>query len=398
MPEPTIETSVKSTAKNANELILFGEPLNILKTDNEGKLPIEQIPPGIELAALNEEIEDISLSGSNTIVLETKAPLKNENIALLDSDDNWKHSFVVRVMLEQLAKPQFKLSLPAALDVQAQYEGNGQSPNDSPAELAIIPGTKSLDATKFPILANKNKNIKAQINATDFSPTAEFIFINEEQQLFVKTASQSPSLSSGNYRVFYKDQNSYGIYNKRKAQLLGRPVFIGTSLAEDQDFVITPINFMERNNPRLPGINLHANLCASLIEKRFLTPVFFHFDYCNKLWPLVITVLIIPVLLLQNLLFIKRGAMVGGLLSLIISIFWFIFSLACFHQGMLLQLFSPLPKFSATACLWFSFSGPFPDNRKKRPDRLLADLFLRQWLTKYLKIPKPWPPEEKRKN
>ena len=72
-------------------------------------------------------------------------------------------------------------------------------------------------------------------------------------------------------------------------------------MATDQDFIVTPINFLDRKFYQMPGVNIHANLFAALKSNRFFYAVPFHIDRSPDSWPYYQFLLYIPLLILLNI-------------------------------------------------------------------------------------------------
>ncbi|MDD3148910.1 MAG: adenylate/guanylate cyclase domain-containing protein, partial [Candidatus Riflebacteria bacterium] len=100
-------------------------------------------------------------------------------------------------------------------------------------------------------------------------------------------------------------------------------------------------NFLDTSFTRMPGVNLHANLFSALIQESFLRALPFHADRAPELWPVWQFILVLPLLLLLNQIFIHAGAMWGGFCLVSVLAAWSGLSALLFIKQILLPFFFP---------------------------------------------------------
>ncbi|MBF0498896.1 MAG: CHASE2 domain-containing protein [Candidatus Riflebacteria bacterium] len=152
----------------------------------------------------------------------------------------------------------------------------------------------------------------------------------------------SISLPNGECEVLAFDGARRGRIDRVASTVRGRVAFVGTSLAEDQDFVRTPVNFLRGEYRQMPGVNLHAHLVWTLDEGSFLRPLFFHPDAAPDTWPLRILLLLLPLLLISDWLFTRIGALRAVAVVAVFGTSWIGCSLALFKAGLLLPFALPV--------------------------------------------------------
>ncbi len=322
--------------KDIDDYIIWGESLNILPTDSSGKLPQVCLPSSYEFIPLDEEIE---FSQNNGICYNpNKTPLRNLDLAIIDSSDPWKHSFLFRGKIRENG-----IKLPASLDCQiALTSSQEQSKKQLPLELQVVKEQEILPENKIPTISLSEKKVKIEFPFTGTKNEINLLFLADTGEIKEIPSSTTAFITEGNYRILASKGSKKGIYNQLRAKIAERPVFIGTSLAEDQDLQITPINFMNKGFSRIPGVNLHANICEALLNKNFINSPFFHFDKATNFWPVLQTLLLLPIILLINHIFIAFGAYIGALLTILIIPSWVFLAILSFTKGTLLPVIFPV--------------------------------------------------------
>ncbi|GAB4268209.1 MAG: hypothetical protein Kow0029_03410 [Candidatus Rifleibacteriota bacterium] len=316
------------------DICFFGEPLQLAKSDKDGRIYLEQIPSGCSIVPLNDEINFDHFEGSK-LFDEDGNPIPNEIFAIISDDQNWKKSFYQR-----LAPGKNEISLPTSLDCRiAVFSDSRGTTNQNTLDLTLLPD--KLTVEKFPDISREESNKSAGLILTSQSGFDEALLFNETETMFRLKANQCLSLPVGNYRVLAKKGDLRGKFNELSLSFKDKAVFIGTALMEDQDFVETPLNFMNPSFAHLPGVNIHANLFKNLVNCDFLEPVFFHPDRAPTFWPVLQMLLIIPVLVFCNSIFFSRGAISGGLCILLSTALWLIAGHIAFLNRLLVPVFFP---------------------------------------------------------
>ncbi len=319
------------------KIALFGEPLPMLVSDAEGRLPIETLPEGFSISALDEEI-DLGFA-SGTLIDTAGNPAPEQTVAVLGPENSWTLRFLTEISWPPPAAATEPVLLPTALDARiALFAATASATTQKTIDLTLLPGVEA-DMAELPAVSQLH-NASATLsfdyhglqpfNLTLLGETGDRINCRSDQTLIT---------APGKYLLLYEHNGARGIF--RNNTIHQKTVFIGSALPSDQDFIVTPINFMDKASPRLPGVNLHANLFAALAEHRFLYPVFFHHDRLPTAWPLIQMLLLLPVLLLINLVFIRHGATWGGIATGTAFTAWFAAGTLLFLNLKLLPMFFP---------------------------------------------------------
>ncbi|MGM0599814.1 MAG: adenylate/guanylate cyclase domain-containing protein [Candidatus Rifleibacteriota bacterium] len=316
-----------------DEIFIFGEPLHLIKTDKKG-LCNASLPDEFELFCLDENIENFKINDG--IFTDSNGEALTEKVfAAIKTDPLWNHEFLFKF------KPGQKIKVPSTINSQlilfSDKTGNSKQKT---TELTVYPETDNL-VTEVPELTHKEKQ-KIRAGFKHKNPLNELFAISETENRIKLTTDSEILLEPGKYNFFATKGKLRGKFNRLKAQIGNRTPFIGTSLAEDQDFITTPINFLDSSFNRLPGVNLHANLFSALMRNDFLKPLFIHSDYMPYSWPLWQVLAILPFLLICNFIFFKLGALWGGFAIVLTACAWFSTAFFCFLYSMLLPVFIPV--------------------------------------------------------
>ncbi len=105
---------------------------------------------------------------------------------------------------------------------------------------------------------------------------------------------------------------------------------------------MTPVNFLDRDFKKMAGVNLHAHLCSALMRREFLRPTVLHPDAWPAAWPVWNLLALLPFLYLLDRCIARRGAVTGGVWTLLLSSAWALVSLALFLAGWLLPVALPV--------------------------------------------------------
>ncbi|HNV72928.1 MAG TPA: adenylate/guanylate cyclase domain-containing protein, partial [Candidatus Ozemobacteraceae bacterium] len=157
------------------------------------------------------------------------------------------------------------------------------------------------------------------------------------------SAAASLTLPAGTYRLLIEDSDGCrGVFDQIASRLNANPVFIGTHLPEDQDFRICPLNFWDTGFPTIYGLNLHGQLFSALSRQDFLSSTFVHEDRYPRAWPLITLLVLLPLIVLADTVFLRHGAIRGGLLTLVLAGAWIFVSISLFLNQQLLPIALPL--------------------------------------------------------
>ncbi len=317
--------------------VLFGEPVVLIKSDENGHIALPQIPAGFELVGLDENHTVTFIDGN--IVFEDGKPAAEEIAALLPVESNWLQTFYHELDLEpnknQLALEGLPTSLDARLAVFSPAGEAGQKTSD----LAIMPGISSGTEALPPLSLAASGAVSISFASND-SAAITITLLGETGKRYRLTAGMPANVEPGRYLVLLEQgvARSFWLSNSITADT----VFIGTSQADDQDFVVTPIKFMDLSIGNIPGVNLHATLFSALKRQSFLQTVFFHSDVLPGLWPVAQFLLLLPLLLLLNHIFIRYGAIRGGVCVLSSAAGWLVAATHLFLNQLLMPFFYPL--------------------------------------------------------
>jgi class 3 adenylate cyclase len=323
----------KPTAANV-EFCFFGEAIHLFKTDESGRINLPELPKNYDLVALAPDIEITEFKNS-VLYGSANKTLNKETIALLPREETWNHKFLFK------ANPAAKeITLPGSLDCQLALLSARQGQKiQSSISFQTLPG-QALQLAELPAVTRVASSSNS-ITFTGAPDIDQLLLLSETRERFVAKINEPINLPVGKYRIMAGKGNKRGSFNRLKAQLKNRVVFIGTALPEDQDFVTTPINFMDVSFKRLPGVHIHANLFSGLARNDFLAPSFLHADRAPHSWPLLQILAILPVLLLCNLIFAKFGAFWGGLSIIFSLLAWGLVTTTAFINATIFPAFFP---------------------------------------------------------
>jgi len=332
-----VRMSSDQVPATTTKIAIFGEPLPMLVSDAAGRLPIENLPEGFSISALDEEINLSFASGTLHDTAGNPAP--DQTVALLGPESSWTLRFLTEIPWPPAAATSGPTPLPTALDSRiAIFSAAASETAQKTVDLTLLPGVEA-DMTQLPALSQfHNASVTLSFDYPGLQPF-NLTLLGETGARVTCMSDQTISMAPGKYLLLYEQNGVRGIF--RNNAILHKTVFIGSALPSDQDFIVTPINFMDKASPRLPGVNLHANLFAALAENRFLYPVFFHHDRLPTVWPLAQMLLLLPVLLLINLIFIRHGAIWGGIATGTAFTAWFAAGTLLFLNLRLLPMFFP---------------------------------------------------------
>ncbi|MDN5278410.1 MAG: adenylate cyclase [Clostridiales bacterium] len=312
----------------------FGEALNLFKTDNSGKINLEKIPSGFSLIPLDDAVE-IATFSDQTLLNVQNQPIRNKVFALLSDQTDWNHNFFYSF------RPKDAVFLPTSLDCRiAVFLKNQGKDTQHTLDLQTLPGEiNPLDELPEPTRTAENH---ARVNFVANASFSSIMLIDETENCIRPELEKTLNIPTKDYKVFATRNKLKGRFNRLSSLFRGRAAFIGTALQEDQDFIVTPINFLDSGFTRLPGVHLHANLFSGLARQDFLKPMFLHSDQAPILWPLLQILSILPLLVLANLIFARFGAIWGGASILLLCTCWAFTSFILFLNSIIFPTFFPI--------------------------------------------------------
>lgn len=336
--EADLQLQLPPFGQPVSSIAVFGEPLPMIKSDINGETAQKDLPAGYSIAALDEDAQLTFSSGK--LLLPDGSPAASQTAALLADTSPWS----VRFFYSFRPDPQqrsFTLSgLPTSIDARiALFSALATNPVQTTEDLTIFPGTENLPGKLPGITLHAEETVKANF-AFPYSETISISLLSETGEKFSCQSNQSVALPAGKYLVLTEEKNRKGMYLPNS--LSSPVVFFGSALPQDQDFIVTPINFMDRSFNRVPGVNLHANLFSALMRQSYLKATPAHSDINPVYWPLLQTLLLLPVLAVLNIIFVKSGALWGGIWVIAATALWALGGIWLFLQQWLLPFFFPM--------------------------------------------------------
>lgn len=318
-----------------SQICFFGEAIHLVKTGADAELMLSQLPENFSLTPISEEIEQALLQNGKVFDQQGN-PLANKLFAILAEEEGWNHRFFYG-----FSSSKMHYNLPTSLDCQIAVvsEGGGQQ-KQTTTEITLVPG-EAIVIEELPPLTQQ-KETSRPVKLEGDVAIGEILMLTETEKAILTRPNLVFQAVEGNYKVFAKKGALRGNFNQLKSMFQNRAAFIGTALYEDQDFIDTPINFMNSDFNNLPGIHLHANLFSGLVRNDFLRPVFFHADKAPKIWPILQAIFLIPLLIFCNLVFSRFGAMWGGFSVFFSCTIWLTTSFCLFLNGILFPSFFPM--------------------------------------------------------
>ncbi len=324
------------------DLMMSGEAVWIAWTDEAGRLPLSEPPAGYEVTTL--ETEEAFFWHGGRLLDASGTARSGVKTALTETVPVWKTMWTARRPIEPgiasvtltglypslgarylLARPASEASTTAAPDCDlliASVTTLATFPTESLAESGTA--TVSFRPAKQP------------------NPSAIHLVSIDGINRYQFTADTPASIPVGSYRVLIENPDgSRGRYDPISSRLRQNPVFIGTHLPEDQDFRICPLNFWDTGFSTIYGVNLHGHLFSALQRQDFLKPLLLHEDRLPRAWPLATLLVLLPLILIADTVFLRHGAIRGGLVTLFFTGAWGAISLHLFSQNILLPIALP---------------------------------------------------------
>ncbi len=291
---------IPNTSKS--ELWIYGEIIPMLHSNSEGQTYAKSIPDGFSLVSMNdnEDAEENYTLDENGNLLLNEQLCKNGLAAVLPNEDSWTIKFQRKVELIK-GKDAIINDLPSSLDAVINVTNKASlRAKQIDQELIIKPGlNKTL--TQLPRASNYFKtdvNLKVCFPEDADKDSIAILLSDSGKEYEIKNGT-SLDIPNDDYIVLTQSTQNKGFYKEERIHQ--KTVFIGTILAEDQDFITSPINFLDKYFYRLPGVNIHANLFTALKTNRFFYAPPFHLDRAPMAWPFYQFLLIFPVLIILNI-------------------------------------------------------------------------------------------------
>ncbi len=324
------------------ELWIHGEIIPMINSDKDGNTSVKKIPEGFTIISLNDN-ED----GEENFTLDVNGKLfLNEQIsskavaAVLPDEDNWKLNFYRKVSLSK-AKDVIINDLPPSLDSVINLTSKSSLRTvQNNQDLVIKPGAPNLLSNlPRPFLDYKTKiNLRTEFS-NSVNKDEKVILLSESGKEFEIKHGTSLDIPTDKYIILTQSGNLKGLH--KEETIKKKTVFLGTALSTDQDFIISPINFLEISFNRMPGVHVHANLFSALTLGRFFYAPPFHMDRAPDAWPYYQFLLILPLLILLNIKLKNARTTKSTLVILLIVFFISLTSILLFPRRIIIPVFYP---------------------------------------------------------
>ena len=328
-------------SSEARALVVVGDPVWIEKTGSEGRLTIASIPAGFEISALDD---GPALS----------IPAPSRKVAVCESRPYWRARSLAMTKVPAGASVDVRLhGISPGLAARVMVLGDvpsprpGPSPNPKPEflELDLWAGETVTVASIPAISSGELEPVRVSFRLPSTLPqNGELSFLHENGywRSFSESDLTRAVFEPGSWRIFWANGKQRGSFNRLGALFSGKAVLFGSHLAEDQDFQVTPVNFLDRDFKKMAGVNLHAHLFSALSRRDFLRPFFLHQDASPGAWPLWNCLCLLPILFLLEFFFERYGAIAGAIATITLASLWGGAALAMFTNGWLLPVALPV--------------------------------------------------------
>ena len=309
---------------NNNDTVfwVYGDIIPMLHSDKDGNTFVKKLPKGFYLSSLDDNQdseenssdeydynendenfhEDIITIDDNGKLLRNDKIFSNSVAAVLPVENNWKTEFYRKITLKKdkdYSIDDLPPTLDAVINLTTKFSLRTTKNNQ---ELIIKPGTQKV-LTQLPRPFQDFKpNINLQIGFQDKGEHENKVVLLSEWgksfEINNKTAMDIPT--NDRYILLTQSGNSKGLF--KEARINKKTVFLGTALPTEQDFIVSPINFLDKKFIRIAGVHVHANLFTALTKERFFYAPPFHMDRSPNSWPFLQFLLILPILIILNLI------------------------------------------------------------------------------------------------
>lgn len=322
-----------------SELWLHGEVIPMLHSNSEGYCGTKSIPEGYSLIGLSDDEESFSIDSEGKLLVNEE--ICNETcVAVMPEEESWQLKFYRKYTLDS-AKDIVLEDIPSSLDSVIMLTNQSTTNLVKSKEEQIIKPGSTLELTKLPKAFKEIKpEIKLNINfPKEASQKSKVILLGESGKEYELLNSSYSKLPYENYLIMTEFGNARGLYKPSKIDK--KVVFIGTSLATDQDFIVTPINFLDQSFTRMSGVKAHANLFAALMNQEFFYTPPFHMDRSPEGWPFYQWLLLFPIFWLLNIKFKNAESTKSTLIVLTIIFSLAVTAIFLFPNRILIPVFYP---------------------------------------------------------
>lgn len=326
-------------------LVIDGDPVWVGMTDETGRLPLRTVPADMYPVPVEGDSRLVWTGATEPVVLANDGPCTGQKIAVFDSNPFWNARFTAFFELPAGAASFTASHLPPALGARLMLTSDSdQEEQPKSVDVDLFLDTAAVIASMPPITKTLRQAGPVDISGAAERIRGEFWLVGSDGVWHSSRAGKNAlRLPAGEYLLLARDEAGRpGRADRLATTISGRTLFLGTSLREDQDFVTTPINFLDTEFRQLPGVHLHANLCSALARGEFLRPSPFHHDAHPRAWPLLTLLFLAPFLALVDLLFARgRGGTAVSVLSTLL-ICWIAISIRLFQSNILLPTAFPV--------------------------------------------------------
>ncbi len=326
-------------------LVIDGDPVWVGITDEAGRLPLDTVPSGMQPVPVEGDSQLAWAGATEPVVLAADGPCAGQKIAVFESVPFWNARFTAFFDLPAGATSFTASHLPPALGARLMVMGESdQEERPKSVDVDLFLDSSAVIASVPPLTKTLRQAGVIDVSGAAGRIRGEFWLVGSDGVWHSsRDGKNALRLPAGEYLLLARDEAGRpGRADRLATTVSGRTLFLGTSLREDQDFVTTPINFLDTEFRQLPGVHLHANLCSALSRGEFLRPTPFHHDAHPHAWPLLTLLLLAPVLAVVDLLFARgRGGTAVGVLSLLV-LCWIAASIRLFQADILLPIAFPV--------------------------------------------------------
>lgn len=329
-----LRVAAKAAASESASLCMFGEPMPLLISDAAGRVAVDSLPEGFNPVGIDLE-QTVRIVAGRLMDGEDE-PVANQTIAIVPETGNWLLRFFQQ---QPLANADSEFMAPTSLDARlALFSSTAADTVQKTVDLILIPSATQVISELPRASRQPGSKISLSFDYPGLKPLKILMF-SETGENFNCMSDQTIDLPPGRYLVLSELDGLRGMLQNH--EISQRTVFVGSALPSDQDFIVTPVNFMDPGFTRMPGVNLHANLFSALIQQRFMNVPPFHSDAAPTGWPLLQFLLLLPALILLNAVFVKAGAIWGGIWVMGTLTGWLGIGTLLFVHQILLPFFFP---------------------------------------------------------
>lgn len=340
----SIEIPLRACKSNTDSTLwIFGKVVPMLFSNEKGSCGTKSIPEDFLLCSLN----NTEKAQADFFSLDTEGRLlQNGNIAtntivtVKAKENNWNLHFYRKISLnsdQKLVIGNIPTAINTTISLTNEFAGNLIP---SKRDIALTPGeTTKLDSLPKAFLSRTDLvNVSVSFGNT-FAENNKALLLSNSGEEYEISENTPQYVLSGNYLVLTEASGLKGLY--KPALIEEKVAFLGTSLAEDQDFAVLPINFLDNNFSRVPGVNVHANLFTVLKNQTMFYAPPFHMDSSPKNWPLLQFLLVFPIFIILSIKVTKSESIKTGFLGIFIIFGLAALSLILFFANIIIPVIYP---------------------------------------------------------